>query len=77
MTNQERNKSPVDVRQWTAAERQAQKAEEVLKAAHKAHIERGEPAPTLDMQRSAAELRAHADAIFRRLAKQLPDTGVP
>lgn len=76
MVQQEENNKSVDVRRWAAAERQAQKAEEVLRTALKAHMECGEPAPTSEMQRSATELRAHADAMFKRLDKQMNYKGL-
>lgn len=51
-------------------------AEELVRAALKAHLERGEPVPTLEMQRNAADLRKHADMLFRAFHRQVRDSGI-
>lgn len=52
---------------WTAAERFAVIAEEMLRFAIKDHMERGGPPASDEIKRIARERRAEADALFQEL----------
>ena len=64
------------LREWSAAERMAVQAEEMLRTALKAHLERDEPVPTLEMQRNASDLRTQADGLFSVICKRVRDSGI-
>lgn len=54
----------------------AVQAQEMLRTALKAHLQRDELVPPLEMQRNAAELRARADTLFSGICKRVRDSGV-
>lgn len=57
---------------WAVAERAAIRAEEIVRAEQRLHVERGGPPPTKEMVGQAHQLRLRADTLFAAAAKLLP-----
>jgi hypothetical protein len=55
------------LKEWAAAEKAALAAEELLRTAYRAHIDKGLPIPSMEMQDRASMLRASADVLYAAL----------
>lgn len=61
---------PDELSAWATAERHAVRAEETVRIALRNHEERGETLPSLEMQRTAKELRKKAEDLFHVIYAQ-------